>query len=65
MDVLDLKQKLHGLPFASQHVTNGAIVDIILDQIADGKPIGPQEMVLWISEMIRFAEKHQSRIERA
>jgi hypothetical protein len=63
MDAVEVKKKINALPHCSKHVTTGAIVDIILDQIAAGHPIGTQEMVQWMADMVDFTEKLQARIE--
>lgn len=62
MDATDVKQALKDLPQASQWVTTGAIVDVLLDQMAAGKPVDPQAMCSMMGEMVEFAHKHGDRI---
>jgi len=64
MTPTEIKQKIKALPFSSRAVTTNAIVDILLDQAAAGTPVGPVEMVAWIGDMLRVAEKRREMIGR-
>jgi hypothetical protein len=63
MDAAEVKKRIANLSDAAKYAVTRTIVDTILDQIITGHPIGPQEMVQWMADMVDFTEKLQARIE--
>lgn len=64
MTAAEMKQEISSMSFCQKTIATGAIVDLIIDRVADGGVVDFRTMESLVADTVRLTKVHRSRIDR-